>query len=162
MCIPVPLLWYIYNTQSLIGITFFIVNIFIGIQQLLYPTTKCGWGAIMDSLCHVRPSIRRSVGRSVRHHYRVCSINPIPIGGFSSNLAEMFTSTRRCAKAMLLMGQLKVKVTIEGQISNNQILDIMLCSLCKSYTNWKIFFNLGSNVQLNKGICRTHVTLLPA
>jgi len=65
MCIPVPLLWYIYNTQSLIGITFFIVNIFIGIQQLLYPTTKCGWGAIMDSLCHVRPSVHPSVGRSV-------------------------------------------------------------------------------------------------
>jgi len=54
------------------------------------------------------------------------------------------------------------KVTIEGQISNNQKLDIMLCPLCKSYTNWKIFLNLGSNVHFNKGMCRTHVTLLPA
>ena len=60
------------------------------------------------------------------------------------------------------MCQLKVKVKIEGQISINQILDIMLCPLCKSYTNWKIFFNLGSNVHLNKGMCRTHVTFVPA
>jgi len=36
---------------------------------------------------------------------------------------------------MLPMCQLKAKVTIEGQISNNQILDIMSCPLCKSYTN---------------------------
>ena len=93
---------------------------------------------------------------------RVRSINPIPIEGFSSNLAEMFTSTRGCAESMLPMCQLKVKVTIEGRISNNQILDIMLCLLCKSYTNWKIFFNLGSNVHLNMGMCRTHVTLFPA
>jgi len=63
---------------------------------------------------------------------------------------------------MLPMCQLKVKVTIEAQISNNQILDIMSFLLCKSYTNWKIFFNLGSNVHLNKGMCRTHVTFLPA
>jgi len=67
--------------------------------------------------------------------YHVRSINPIPIEGFSSNLAEMFTSTRGCAEPMLPMCQLKVKVTIEGQISNNQILVIMSCPLCKSYTN---------------------------
>ena len=93
----------------------------------------------MDSLCRVRPSVRRSVGPSVgpsvRLHYRVRSSNPIPIEGFSSNLAEMFTSARGCAEPMLPMCQLKVKVTIEGQISNNQILDIMSCPLCKSYTN---------------------------
>jgi len=48
------------------------------------------------------------------------------------------------------MCQLKVKVTIEGQMSNNQILDIMSCPLCKSYTYWNIFFNLGSIVHLTK------------
>jgi len=63
---------------------------------------------------------------------------------------------------MLPMCQLKVKVTIEGQISNNQIVDIMLWPLCKFYTNWKIFFNLGSNVHLNKGMLRTHVNISPA
>jgi len=38
---------------------------------------------------------------------------------------------------MLLMCQLKVKVTVKGQILNKQILDIMFCLLCKSYTNGK-------------------------
>jgi len=111
-------------------------------------TTKCrGGGAIMDSLCSVDPSVRL--------HYCVRSINPCI--GFISNLAKMFYSTRGCAEPMLPMCQLKVKVTIEGQI-----LDIISCPLCKSYTNWKIFFNLGSNVHLNKGMCRTHVTFVPA
>jgi hypothetical protein len=54
-------------------------------------------------------------GRSVRLHVCVHSITPIPIEGFSSNLAQMFTSTRGCAEPMLPMS--KVKVTIEGQIS---------------------------------------------
>jgi hypothetical protein len=84
------------------------------------------------------------------------------IEGFSSNLAQMFTSTGGCAEPMLLMCQLKVKVTIEGQISNNQILHNMLCSLCKSYSTWKIFFKLGSNVHLNKAMCRTHVAHVSA
>ena len=35
------------------------------------------------------------------------------------------------------MCQLKVKVTIKGQLLNKQILDIMFCLLCKSYTNGK-------------------------
>ena len=93
------------------------------------PTIKSGGGAIMDSLC-------QSIRPSVRLHYRFHSINPIPIEGFSSNLAEKFTSTRGCAEPMC---QLKVKVTtIKGQISNDPIWDIMSCLLCKSYTNWKI------------------------
>jgi len=57
----------------------------------------------------------RSVRPSVRLHYRVSSINPILIKEFSSNLAEIVTSTRGCAEPMLPMCQLKVKVTIEGQ-----------------------------------------------
>jgi hypothetical protein len=51
-----------------------------------------------------------------RFHFHVRSINPMPIEGFSSNLAQMFTSTWGCAEPMLPMCQLKVKVTIEGQI----------------------------------------------
>ena len=35
------------------------------------------------------------------------------------------------------MCQLKVKVTVKGQILNKQILDIMFCLLFKSYTNGK-------------------------
>jgi hypothetical protein len=102
------------------------------------------------------------VRRSVRLHFRVHSINPIPSEGFSSNLAQMFTSTRGCAEPMLPMCQLKVKVTIEGQISNNQILDSISCPLCNSYFYLKIFFKFGSNVHLNKGMCRTHVAHVSA
>jgi len=61
---------------------------------------------------------------------------------------------------ILHLCQLKVNVTIESQISNNHILNIMLCPLCKSYIYWKIIFNIGLNVHLNMGIYRTHVTLL--
>jgi hypothetical protein len=32
------------------------------------------------------------------------------------------------------------------------------CPLYKSYTNWRIFFKLGSDVHLNKRMCRTHVS----
>ena len=66
-----------------------------------------GGGAIIDSLCRIRPSIRL--------HYRVRSLNPIPIEGFSLNLSEMVTSTRGCAEPMLpkcqprSRSQLKVK-----------------------------------------------------
>ena len=86
----------------------------------------------MWGLCWIRfvASVGRSVGRSVRPsvllHYRVRSINPIPIEGFSSNLAVILTSLRGCAKPMLPLCQLNVKVTINGQISNSQMLDITL------------------------------------
>ena len=49
--------------------------------------------------------------------------------GFSSNLNDTFTSTRGCAEPMLFMCQLKVKVTVKGQILNKQLLDIMFCSV---------------------------------
>jgi len=41
------------------------------------------------------------------------------------------------------MFQFKVKVTIEGQLSYNQLEDIMSCPLCKSCTNGKIFLQLN-------------------
>ena len=80
----------------------------------------CVGGAILDLLCRVR----RSVGSSVSNSW-ICHLN------------DTFTSTRGCADPMLPMCQLKVKVTVKGQILNKQILDIMFCLLCKSYTNGK-------------------------
>ena len=56
---------------------------------------------------------------------RVRSLNPILMEGFPSNLNDTFTSTRGCAEPMLLMCQLKVKVTVKDQIFYKQILDIM-------------------------------------
>ena len=71
---------------------------------------------------------RPSVGQPVRLHYPVRSINPIPIEGFSSNLAEMFTSTRGCAELMLPMCQLKVKVTVK--VNYQAIKYWTLCRVC--------------------------------
>ena len=88
------------------------------------------WGKGYNGFALSRPSDRPSI----RLHNHVRFINPILIEGVSSNLAEMFTSTRGCREAMLPMFQLKVKGTVKGQISNNQILYIMSCPLCKSYT----------------------------
>ena len=49
---------------------------------------------------------------------RVRTIVPLLMEGFSSNLNDTFTSTRGCAEPMLPMCQLKVKVTVKGQILN--------------------------------------------
>jgi len=105
------------------------------------PTTKCGGGAILDSLCRVG----RLVGSSVRPSpIRVRSITPLLMEGFPSNLNDTFTSTRGCAEPMLPMCQLKVKVTVKGQIFNKQILHIILCPLYKPYTNGRISLDVQS------------------
>jgi len=63
--------------------------------------------------------------------------------GFPSNMNDTFTSTRGCAEPMLPMCQLKVKVTVNCQILNKQIIHIMFCLLCKFYTNGKKSLNLA-------------------
>jgi len=73
----------------------------------------CGGGAILDSLCRVGRSVRPS-------SIRVCSITPLLMEGFPSNLNDTFTSTRGCAEPMLPMCQLNVKVTVKGQILNKK------------------------------------------
>ena len=72
-------------------------------------------GAILDSLCRVSRSVRPSVRPSP---IRVRSITPLLMEGFPLNLNDTFTSTRGCAELMLPMCQLKVKVTVKGQILN--------------------------------------------
>jgi len=105
------------------------------VENLFYYTPTTKWVRGYNGFALSRRSVGPSVRQSVRLHYRVRLINPIPIEGFSLNLPEIFTLTRECAEPMLPMCQLKVKVTIEGQISNHQISDIMSCPLCKSYTD---------------------------
>ena len=68
---------------------------------------------------------------------RVRSITPLLMEAFPLNLNDTFTSTRGCAEPILSLCQLKVKVTVKGQILNKQILDSMFCLLCKSYSNGK-------------------------
>jgi len=108
----------------------------IGCNNNYTPLTKCGGG-----LYWIR--FVASVGQSVRRSpIRVRSITPLLMEGFPSNLNDTFTSTRGCAELMLPMCQLKVKVTVKGQIFNKQILDIMSCPLYNSFTNVRIFFKL--------------------
>jgi len=73
---------------------------------------------------------------------RVRSITPLLMEGFLSYLNDTITSTRGCAEPMLPMCQLKVKVTVKGQIFNKQILHILSCPLFNSFTDVMIFFKL--------------------
>jgi len=54
-----------------------------------------------------------------------------------------------CAEPILSMCQLKVEVTVKGQIFNKQILDIMSRPLYNSFTNGRIFFKLEWHIHLN-------------
>jgi len=114
-----------------------------------------------------RPSVGRSVGPSVGRSFRPSPLSCPLYKSYTnrsifSSLAEMFTSIRECAEPMLPMCQLKVNVKIEGQISNNQVLDIMSCLLCMSYTNWRVSFKHSLNFHFNKGICKTYVAHVSA
>ena len=105
----------------------------------------CGGGYTGFALS--RRSVGRSVSRSVRPSVRlspirVRSITPLLMEGFPSNLNDTFTSTRGCAKTMLPMCHLKVKVTVKGQLFNIQILHIMSCQLYNSFTKRRISFKL--------------------
>jgi len=80
-------------------------------------------------------------------YYTICrvhSITPLLMEGFPLNLNDTFTSTSGCAEPMLLMCQLKVKVTVKCQTLNKQILDIMSCPLYKPYTNGRISLDVQS------------------
>ena len=96
------------------------VMIWTYIMQFYYtPTTKCGGGYTGFALSRrsVGPSVRQSVGPSP---ILVRSITPLLLEGFPSNLNDTFTSTRGCTESVLPMCQVKVKVTVKGQIFNKQ------------------------------------------
>jgi len=115
-------------------------------HKVFIPPPQNVWGgAVLDSLCRVGRLVRLSVRLYVRPSpIRISSITPLLMEGFPSNLNDTFTSTRGCAEFMLPMCQLKVKVTVECQILNKQILDIMSCPLYKSYTNGRISLDVQS------------------
>jgi len=100
------------------------------------------------------PSVSPSVSPSVR------SLTPLLMEGFPSNLNDTFNSTSGCAEPTLPMCQLKVKVTVKGQIFNKQILHIMSCPLFNFFTNGRISFKLKWHIYLNNGMCRAHVALV--
>jgi len=57
---------------------------------------------------------------------------------------------------MLPMWQLKVKKTIEGQMLNNQISDIMSCPLYKSYT-LDLFSLILAQMFASTRVCAEHM-----
>jgi hypothetical protein len=71
---------------------------------------------------------RRSVSRSACPSPFLCPLYKSYTNWriFFKLCSKVSTSTRECAETMLPMCQLKVKVTIEGQISNNKIVDSMI------------------------------------
>jgi hypothetical protein len=124
---------------------------------LLYPHHKMwGGGAIMDLLCRV--------GRLVCPSPFSC-----PLYNSCTNWRIFFKLGSNVHLNKRLCRTHVAHVSAQGQghnwrsnIKHNQILDSMSCPLCKSYNNWKIFFKLGSNVHLNKGMCRTYVAHVSA
>jgi len=60
---------------------------------------------------------------------------------------------------MLFMCQIKVKVSVKGQIFNKQILHSMSCLLYDSFTNGRISLELEWHIHLNKDMCRAHVSV---
>jgi len=107
----------------------------VALNLFIPPPQNVGGGAILDSLCRVGRSVRPSP-------IRVRSITPLLMEGFPSNVNDTFNSTRGCAESMLPMCQLKVRVTVKGQILNKQILHIMSCPLYNFFSNGRISFNL--------------------
>lgn len=76
-------------------VTLVVESMLLAIIRLFYvsltrPATKCG--AIFDSHCRVRSSVRLHLGSSV---------TPTLIEGFPSNMAQMFSSKRQCTEPML-------------------------------------------------------------
>ena len=66
----------------------------------------------------------------------------------------MFALVRWCVEPITQRCRLKVKVTIEGHPS-------LSCLLHISWTLWKIFMKLWSNVCLSEAMCRTHNSSMP-
>ena len=53
-------------------------------------------------------------GHGLSLEFRVRSISPIPVEGFSLNFGQIFTLVRQCAESITQPCRLKVKVTVQG------------------------------------------------
>ena len=74
--------------------------------------------------------------------FRVRSVSPIPVEGFSLNFGQMFTLVKRCAESVTQ--PCRLKVTVQGHGFEPWI----SCPLCISFTPGRIFSKLWSNVHL--------------
>ena len=84
-------------------------------------TSSRGCAEPMLPMCQVKVTVKVKIFN--KQYYTLCrvrSITPLLMEGFPSNLNDTFTSTRGCAEPMLPMCQVKIKVTVKGQIFNKQ------------------------------------------
>ena len=89
--------------------------------------------------------------------FRVRTISPIPLEGFSFSFGHMFASVRQCAELIIQPCRHKVKVTVQGHRFEPWI----SCPLCISYKSGRIFFKLWSNVNLSETMCRIKNSAMP-
>ena len=82
----------------------------------------------------------------------VSSLYLLPLGGFSLNFGQMFTSVGQYAEPINQPCGLKVKITVEG----HQFEPWIWCRLHISFTPGRIFFKRWSNVCLSEMMCRIH------
>ena len=94
---------------------------------------------------------------SLSLEFRVRSISPIPLEGFSLKFGHMFASVIQYAELINQPGWHKVKVTVQGHMFEPWI----SCPLCISYTSGRIFFKLWSNVHLSETMCRIKNSTIP-
>jgi len=86
-------------------------------------TSTRGCAEPMLPMCQVKVKVTVKGQIFNKQYYTLCrvrSITPLLMKGFPSNLNDTFTATRGCAEPMLPMCQVKVKVTVKGQIFNKQ------------------------------------------
>jgi len=86
-------------------------------------TSTRGCAEPMLPMCQVKAKVTVQGQIFNKQYYtlcRVCCITPLLMEGFPSNLNDTFTSTRGCGEPILHMWQVKVKVTVKGQIFYKQ------------------------------------------
>ena len=95
-------------------------------------TSTRGCAEPMLPMCQVKVKVTVKGQIFNKQYYTLCrvrSITPLLMEGFPSNLNDTFTSTRGCAEPMLPMCQVKVKVTVKGQILTNNITHFVVSAL---------------------------------
>jgi len=86
-------------------------------------TSTRGCAELMLPMCQVKVKVIVKGQIFNKQYYTLCRVRSITLllmEGFPSNLNDTFTSTRGCAEPMLPMCQVKIKVTVKGQIFNKQ------------------------------------------
>ena len=131
---------------------------FVSTRYLLYPwknflliLVKClpQWN---DVLNHAQPCRLTRSQFKVTIKFCVRSLSPLPLGGFSLNFDQMFSSVGQCAEPITQPCRLNVNVTVEG----HEFEPWIWCRLHISFTPGRIFFKRLSNVCLSEIMCRTY------